>query len=188
MLSCVVRWCVHCLECNSRPAGPLCSVLHPLETCINPPPNPQKCPPVDRCVRYLGAIAALSPPTDAATAFIEALMTKLASHLEAADRAVRFRAAQALACVLQALPPGACVDEELAQLLAEGLQDRLRDKAADVRLCAARALGRLPAADAEGGYSGDPATAALVERLGFEKSKDVRAAVLQVGAACGWRW
>lgn len=47
----------------------------------------------------------------------------------------------------QALPPGACVDEFLAQELSEGLRERLRDKAADVRLCAARALGRLPAAD-----------------------------------------
>ncbi len=98
-------------------------------------------------MRYLGAIASLAPATAAGEAFTERLMTKLASHLEAAERPVRFRAAQALAATLQALPPGACVDEDLAQLLAEGLRDRLRDKGADVRLCAARALGRLPAAD-----------------------------------------
>lgn len=79
-------------------------------------------------------------------------MHKLHSHLDAADKAVRFRAAQALAAVLQSLPEGGCIDEALAQQLAEGLRDRLRDKSADVRQCAARAMGRLPAADEVRGH------------------------------------
>jgi hypothetical protein len=78
---------------------------------------------------------------------LEALLYKLASHLDAADKVVRLRAAHALALSLHALPPDACVDEALAQRLADALRLRLRDRAADVRRAAARALGRLPAAD-----------------------------------------
>jgi hypothetical protein len=97
-------------------------------------------------VRLVGAVAAHMPLTDAAEAFVERLMRHLAGRLEAGERPVRFRAAQCLACVLQALPQGAGVDEALAQELSDALRGRLRDKGADVRLCAARALGRLPAA------------------------------------------
>ena len=204
---------------------------------LGAPPSPeQKAPPVERCVRFVGAIAANMPLTDAAEAFMERLMRHLSDRLEAAERPVRFRASQCLACVLQALPQGAGVDEELAQELSEALRSRLRDKGADVRLCAARALGRLPAANEvraaaavappgaaaartwraqrwhapaakraarpasraarpraasphathpnrtqDGGYAEDPAACALIERLAWEKSKDVRAAALQVG-------
>ena len=228
------------------------------------PPPRQKTPPVERCVRFLGAIAAACPPGDAGDAFVEGLMYKLSSHLDAADRDVRFRAAQALAFVLQALPATAGIDEALAQQLADALRQRLRDKAGVVRVCAARALGRLPAADEvrrwrvraraglgergaelvapalqswwhqplanmmldiqfcpepaghwyaavqyafgplacvgqalmrhpyrwptmqDGSFADDPATCALLERLGQEKNKDVRVAIVQVRFAARW--
>lgn len=63
--------------------------------------TPQKSPPVERCVRFLGALAALAPDSEGGEALTESLMRKLAAHLGAADRSVRFRAAQGLACVLQ---------------------------------------------------------------------------------------
>ncbi|GBF88417.1 hypothetical protein Rsub_01129 [Raphidocelis subcapitata] len=140
---------------------------------------PRKAPNVERCVRFLGALAALAPAGATGEALTEALFRQLSSHLEAADRGVRFRAAQALAITLQALPPDACVDEDLAAELSGRLRERLNDKVAEVRLCAARALGRLPAPDESGGYASDPAAQALSERLAWERSKDVRAAVLQ---------
>lgn len=204
-------------------------------------------------MRFLAAIAAAAPANETGDAFMEALLHKLASHLGAADRGVRFRAAQALAGALQALPAGACIEEGLAQQLLESLALRLRDKAGDVRQCAARALGRLPEADEvrravgrglawvrlrhtwdlkahltrpcstcvrskssapldvrpprksppplsrpcpvaqAGSYADDPATCALIERLGQEKNKDVRAVIVMVrtqgrgwGGIAGW--
>ncbi|KAI8474193.1 MAG: hypothetical protein J3K34DRAFT_518335 [Monoraphidium minutum] len=139
----------------------------------------QKSAPVERCVRFLGALSAAAPPGEAGEAFAEALMRKLASHLGAADRGVRVRAAQALAQVLHGLPAGAAIDEALAAALADGLRLRLRDKAGGVRLAAARALARLPVPDEDGSYAEDPAARALEECLGLEKNKDVRAAIVQ---------
>lgn len=52
-------------------------------------------------MRFLGALAALAPDSEVGGALTESLMRKLASHLGAADRSVRFRAAQGLAYVLQ---------------------------------------------------------------------------------------
>lgn len=165
-MGCVrVRAWRRALRCTLAAAAPRCcvSTFPPSAQTLNPR-DKQKSPPVERCVRFLGALAATAPASDAGEALVEHLLRKLGSHLTAADRSVRFRAAQSLACALHALPADARVDEALADDLAAALRERLRDKGADVRLCAARALGRLPAVDEVRFLWLVPAGAALVAR------------------------
>ncbi len=112
------------------------------------PCHVQKDAPVERCCRFLGALAAHLPAEDEACCIaLEDLLEQLAGKLCALDKVVRFRAAQLLGNALQGLPASAQLSEGTLEELGEALTARLADKVTVVRAQAARALGRLCNAD-----------------------------------------
>eukprot|EP00882_Tetradesmus_deserticola_P023886 GHRQ01026053.1.p1 GENE.GHRQ01026053.1~~GHRQ01026053.1.p1 ORF type:complete len:149 (+),score=53.12 GHRQ01026053.1:646-1092(+) len=103
---------------------------------------------MERCVRFFGAFAAKTPANDeAAAAVVEELLTHLAGHLSALDKTVRYRSAQLLQQLLAGVPASLLLEDSVAELLRESLQDRLQDKQPVVRAEACRALGHLVSGD-----------------------------------------
>lgn len=113
-----------------------------------------------------------------ADAFNEALLGFLLNLHRAKDKAVRFRACQIVAGVLNGLGPDAEVSDELYERMTDAMLERIRDKMPPVRAQAARALSRLQDGGESDDFSQDEITQAFVELLGSEKNKEVRKAIL----------
>jgi condensin complex subunit 3 len=96
----------------------------------------------------------------------------------AADPTARWRACQLVACAMGALPAEEALADAAADAVEAAMLERLADARPAVRGAAARALARLPAPDDGGGFAGCTVTAALLELLASERSKEVRKAVL----------
>jgi condensin complex subunit 3 len=103
---------------------------------------------VERCVRFFGAFAAKTPAdNEAAAAVVEELLSHLAGHLSALDKAVRYRSAQLLQQLLSGVPASLLLEDSVAELLRDSLQERLHDKQPAVRAEACRALSHLVSED-----------------------------------------
>uniref|UniRef100_A0A383VSX8 Nuclear condensin complex subunit 3 C-terminal domain-containing protein n=1 Tax=Tetradesmus obliquus TaxID=3088 RepID=A0A383VSX8_TETOB len=136
----------------------------------------QKSTYVERCVRFFGAFAAKTPAdNEAAAAVVEELLSHLSRHLSALDKAVRYRSAQLLQQLLSGVPASLLLEDLVAELLRDSLQERLHDKLPAVRAEACRALSHLVSEDEDG----QAIVAAMLQLLDTDKSKDVRIAVLQ---------
>ncbi|KAF6263324.1 nuclear condensing complex subunit [Scenedesmus sp. NREL 46B-D3] len=119
----------------------------------------QNSPYVERCMRFFGAFAAKTPANDeAAAALVEELLSYLAGLLSALDKAVRYRSAQLLQQLLAGMPASLLLEDSVAELLRENLQERLQDKQ--------------PA-------DGQAVVASMLQLLDTDKSKDVRIALMQ---------
>ncbi|WIA22943.1 hypothetical protein OEZ85_001312 [Tetradesmus obliquus] len=136
----------------------------------------QKSTYVERCVRFFGAFAAKMPAdNEAAAAVVEELLSHLSRHLSALEKAVRYRSAQLLQQLLSGVPASLLLENSVAELLRDSLQERLHDKQPAVRAEACRALSHLVSEDEDG----QAILAAMLQLLDTDKSKDVRIAVLQ---------
>jgi hypothetical protein len=112
---------------------------------------PQKSTYVERCMRFFGAFTAKTPAdNEAAAAVVEELLTHLAGHLSALDKAVRYRSAQLLLQLLAGVPASLLLEDSVAQLLRDSLQERLHDKQPAVRAEACRAVSHLVSDDEVG--------------------------------------
>ena len=110
--------------------------------------------------------------------FNEAFLGFLLNLHGAKDKAVRFRACQIIAGVLNGLGADAEVSDELYERMTDVMLERIRDKMPPVRAQAARALSRLQDGGETQDFSQDDITQAFVELLGSEKNKEVRKAIL----------
>lgn len=110
--------------------------------------------------------------------FNEAFLGFLLNLHTAKDKAIRFRACQIIAGVLNGLGPDAEVSDELYERMTDVMLERIRDKMPPVRAQAARALSRLQDGGESDDFSQDDITQAFVELLGSEKNKEVRKAIL----------
>lgn len=110
--------------------------------------TPQKSTYVERCVRFFGAFAAKMPAdNEAAAAVVEELLSHLSRHLSALEKAVRYRSAQLLQQLLSGVPASLLLEDWVAELLRDSLQERLHDKQPAVRAEACRALSHLVSED-----------------------------------------
>jgi hypothetical protein len=109
-----------------------------------------KSPYLERAMRYFSSFAARAPAnSEAAAALLEELLARLAGHLSALQRGVRFRAAQLIANILGGLPATLLLEDSVAATLRDALVERLMDKAPAVRAEACHALGHLATDDDE---------------------------------------
>ncbi|KAI9760675.1 MAG: hypothetical protein M4579_001539 [Chaenotheca gracillima] len=155
----------------------------------------------DRVVRFLGLFLkhgceqdqALVPESafEETGAFPENPSTRLTSHilsillslLSAKEKTVRYRSTQVVSHIINSLDS---IDDDLFQLLRNGLLKRIRDKESMVRVQAVLGLGRLAGneteADQDEDDSDDEAAGGLLERLlevlQNDPSADVRRSLL----------
>jgi hypothetical protein len=102
-------------------------------------------------MRFFGAFAAKTPAdNEAAAAVVEELLSHLAGHLSALDKAVRYRSAQLLQQLLAGVPASLLLEDSVAQLLRDSLQERLHDKQSAVRAEACKAASHLVSEDEVG--------------------------------------
>lgn len=140
--------CWVCVEFGSTPQH-TCHINPPLHLCgtfrtASALATTQKSPYVERCMRFFGAFAAKTPANDeAAAALVEELLSYLAGLLSALDKAVRYRNAQLLQQLLAGMPASLLLEDSVAELLRESLQERLQDKQPAVRAEACRAVSHL---------------------------------------------
>ncbi len=101
---------------------------------------------MERLVRFVASLATARDAGEAGAdddAFAEELLGALVPLTRAADKAVRFRACQLVASVLNGLSDEAELGDELYVELGEAMAARLRDRNPAARAEAARALARL---------------------------------------------
>ena len=134
----------------------------------------------ERVVRFIVTFCAWREEgmEEDADEFNEAFLGFLLNLHGAKDKAVRFRACQIIAGVLNGLGADAEVSDELYERMTDVMLERIRDKMPPVRAQAARALSRLQDGGETQDFSQDDITQAFVELLGSEKNKEVRKAIL----------
>jgi len=132
---------------------------------------------VERVLKFVVLLATAEPGAEC-DVFCEALLAALLPYTRCADKAARLRATQLLAAILTSLAGEAELSDELFTDLAGGLQARLRDKAPAVRARAAVALSPLQCAGDGDDFASDESTAALLQLLRCDKSKESRKAAL----------
>ena len=100
----------------------------------------------ERVVRFIVTFCAWREEgmEEDADEFNEAFLGFLLNLHGAKDKAVRFRACQIIAGVLNGLGADAEVSDELYERMTDVMLERIRDKMPPVRAQAARALSRLP--------------------------------------------
>eukprot|EP00775_Hariotina_reticulata_P011494 gene11494-11637_t len=136
----------------------------------------QKSPKVERSIGFFGVLASKAPAdSEAAAALVEELLQRLACHLSAADKMVRYRAAQLLQLMLASLPDSLLLEESVVDALRSSLTERLQDKLPAVRAEAVRAVCHLLEADEEDAQA---PLDAILRLLKSDKSKDVRSAIV----------
>lgn len=96
----------------------------------------------------------------------------------AKDNAARWRACQLLHAIMASLPSDAALADDVADAVQDAMLERLDDPRPGVKAAAVRALARLPDPGNTGDFSDCPVTAALLDLLSAEKTKDVRRAIL----------
>jgi len=96
----------------------------------------------------------------------------------AKDNAARWRACQLLHVIMASLPSDVALADDVADAVQDAMLERLDDSRPSVKAAAVRALARLPDPGNTGDFSDCPVTAALLDLLSSEKTKDVRRAVL----------
>jgi condensin complex subunit 3 len=131
----------------------------------------------DRLLRFLAAFVG-QVRDQAQLDCVEEVLGELVGLSYAADHAARWRACQLVQCLMGGLPGEAAVADDVADAVQDAMLERLDDAKPNVRAAAVRALARLPMPDEEGDFAECPVTAALLELLAAEKSKEVRKAVL----------
>ena len=131
-------------------------------------------------VRFIVSFCAWREPgcEEDADDFNEAFLGFLLNLHTAKDKAIRFRACQIVAGVLNGLGADAEVSDDLYERMTDVMLERIRDKMPAVRAQAARALSRLQDGGESQDFSQDEITQAFVELLGSEKNKEVRKAIL----------
>ena len=97
---------------------------------------------------------------------------------QAKDRAIRFRACQIIAGVLNALGADAEISDDLYERMERAMLERLRDNTPIVRAQAARALSRLQDGGDTDDFSNNEITTAFIDLIASEKNKDARKAIL----------
>ena len=134
----------------------------------------------ERVIRFVIAFTAHREPghEEEADAFCESLILFLLNVTTAKDRAIRFRACQLVAGILNALGPDAEISDDLYDQMEETMLERLRDNTPVVRAQAARALSRLQDGGEDADFSTNEITVAFIELIGGEKNKDARKAIL----------
>jgi len=134
----------------------------------------------ERVIRFIVTFCAWREPgiEEDADEFNEAFLGFLLNLHTAKDKAIRFRACQIVAGVLNGLGAEAEVSDDLYDRMTEVMLERIRDKMPAVRAQAARALSRLQDGGESQDFSQDEITQAFVELLGSEKNKEVRKAIL----------
>ncbi|CAL6413979.1 unnamed protein product [Bathycoccus prasinos] len=134
----------------------------------------------ERVIRFIISFTAHREPghEDEADEFCESLIRFLLNVTAAKDRAVRFRACQMVAGILNALGPDAEISDDLYDQMEETMLERLRDNTPAVRAQAARALSRLQDGGEDADFSNSEITTAFIELIGGEKNKDARKAIL----------
>lgn len=140
----------------------------------------QRDPGAERVVRLCGALAArrVQGEEEDADAFCENFLAFLVSVARAQDKAVRFRAAQLISTVMNALDEEAELSDELYEDVRAAMLARLRDRHPPVRAQAVRALARLQEPGDEGDFEGDEVTSEYRRLLRTDRHRDVRKAVL----------
>ena len=131
----------------------------------------------DRLLRFFTAFAS-EVASQGQLDYLEPLIAQLAELSYAKDPTARWRACQLLQAIIGGLPGDADLADEVADALQEAMLDRLEDGKPGVRAAAVKALARLPDPGEDGDFAGCPVLEAMVELLGSEKSKEVRKAVL----------
>jgi condensin complex subunit 3 len=131
-------------------------------------------------IRFIIAFTAHREPghEEEADEFCESLIRFLLNVTAAKDRAIRFRACQMVAGILNALGPDAEISDDLYDQMEETMLERLRDNTPAVRAQAARALSRLQDGGEDADFSNSEITTAFIELIGGEKNKDARKAIL----------
>ena len=131
-------------------------------------------------IRFIIAFTSHREPghEEEADEFCESLIRFLLNVTAAKDRAVRFRACQMVAGILNALGPDAEISDDLYDQMEETMLERLRDNTPAVRAQAARALSRLQDGGEDADFSNSEITTAFIELIGGEKNKDARKAIL----------
>ncbi|CAL6423697.1 unnamed protein product [Bathycoccus prasinos] len=134
----------------------------------------------ERVIRFIIAFTSHREPghEEEADEFCESLIRFLLNVTAAKDRAVRFRACQMVAGILNALGPDAEISDDLYDQMEETMLERLRDNTPAVRAQAARALSRLQDGGEDADFSNSEITTAFIELIGGEKNKDARKAIL----------
>lgn len=143
----------------------------------------QREPAVERLAKFVAAAATwhgagAGEGDAAAVEACEALLRGALPLCVAADKAVRFRAAQLVSHVLAALGEDDDLDDGLLDEVVDAMTARLRDKHPAARAAAATALARLQDPGEAGDYSGCGVASSLLEALDTDKHKDVRKAAL----------
>jgi hypothetical protein len=106
---------------------------------------------------FFGLLGSKAPAdSEVAAAIIEELLQRLASHLCAADKVVRYRAGQLMQLMLARLPDSLLLEESVVDGLRNSLTERLQDKLPAVRTEAVRAICHLQKADEEVGATPKP--------------------------------
>lgn len=131
----------------------------------------------DRLLRFFAAFAA-EVASQEQLDFLEPLIAKLAELSRAKEHAFRWRACQLLQALMGGLPADAALTDDVADALQEAMLERLDDGKPAVRAAAVRALARLPDPGTNGSFNACPVVEALLELLAWERSKEVRKAVL----------
>ena len=131
-------------------------------------------------IRFIIAFTSHREPghEEEADEFCESLIRFLLNVTAAKDRAVRFRACQMVAGILNALGQDAEISDDLYDQMEETMLERLRDNTPAVRAQAARALSRLQDGGEDADFSNSEITTAFIELIGGEKNKDARKAIL----------
>jgi condensin complex subunit 3 len=131
-------------------------------------------------IRFVISFTAHREPghEEEADEFCESLISFLLNVTTAKDRAIRFRACQVVAGILNALGPDAEISDDLYDQMEETMLERLRDNTPVVRAQAARALSRLQDGGEDADFSNSEITRAFIELIGGEKNKDARKAIL----------